>query len=104
MESINDFETLEMTEQTELTESASWLKRLNLQPTESGELPTKNPIASHVSSDRLSPSYEAFVHQMAYVVIVSKVEEALHPKVTQAMNEEIEAHKKNYTCDVVYFP
>ncbi|BBH09011.1 transposable element gene, partial [Prunus dulcis] len=66
-------------------------------PTEFGELPTQNPIASHVSSDRLSPSYDAFVHQMVYVVIVSKVEEALHPKVTQAMNEEIEAHKKNYT-------
>ena len=66
---------------------------------------TQHPISKFVSYGRLSPSYQAFVSNLASVSIPNHVEDALtNPKWKHAMIEEMKALHKNSTWELVELP
>ncbi|KAL6277717.1 hypothetical protein ACE6H2_021318 [Prunus campanulata] len=65
----------------------------------------KYPISNHVSTHRLSKSYESFLYHVSIVSIPRQLQDALaDAKWTEAMAEEMRALQKNQTWDVVHLP
>ncbi|CAL8990313.1 unnamed protein product, partial [Prunus brigantina] len=66
---------------------------------------SKYPIANHVSTEKLSEPFKAFVHQLSAIHIPTKVSEALKdPKWVQAIKEEMKALEKNQTWTLETIP
>jgi hypothetical protein len=66
---------------------------------------THLPIFDCVSYQHLSPSYRSFVSKLLYVFVPTNLHEALsNSKWKEAMQEEMKAHHKNSTWDVVELP
>lgn len=62
----------------------------------------KYPISNHVSTHRLSKSYESLLYQVFVVSIPRRLQDALaDAKWTKAMTDEMKALQKNGTWDVV---
>ena len=62
-------------------------------------------ITKYLSTDKLPPQHQAFVHEMENIKIPTKIEEALqNPKWAEAMEVEMDALHRNGTWSIVSLP
>ena len=65
---------------------------------------TRHPIANFISYEGLSPNYRAFIANLSDVEIPKTWQEAFKKTEWKAIDEKMNAHRKNNTWEVTQLP